>query len=149
MELIFKILCGGLYFIGSCFNLTYKEVSIIICIYLWPIICTLSTIPLVVSSFKLLVNKTMLGLFCTIFSLGYTLMYITFSILVMKSYSISDSDFSFDRCVINLTEIANGLNMSYAELNICIYVVGFILIVSFNLLVAYLIKRFLLKKSLT
>ena len=41
MKIVFGILCGILYLIGLFFGLSYKEISIIICIYMCPAACVL------------------------------------------------------------------------------------------------------------
>lgn len=142
MEFIYQFFSGILCQIGESLNLSYEPVTIFVCIYLWPVICTLTTIPIVRSALKLYEVKKNAGLISSILSMGYTLMCLMFSISMMNKYSLSSPFYSYDSLVENLYEIADGFNTSFETLNVYIYVIGFICIVSFNVIISYVIKRF-------
>ena len=142
MEFIYQFLSGILSQIGQSLHLCYEAVTIFLCIYLWPIICTLTTIPIVLSALKLFEEKKKTGLVSSILSMGYTFMCLLFSISMMNKYSISSPVYSYDSLVENLYEIANGFNTSFETLSVYIYVIGFICIVSFNIIISYVIKWF-------
>lgn len=87
MELIFQVLCGLLYLAGLPFGWSYQETSIYVCIYLWPMLCTLSTlstIPILWISVKR--RKWILS----VVSLLYTSVYVYFTIDVISRYPISN-----------------------------------------------------------
>lgn len=142
MKLIFEFLCGLLYLIGYPFGLTYEEISIYICIYLWPSLCTISTIPIILISFKKILNKKIVGIPCLISSIIYFLYYCYYTNLVICRYNISNPN-SFTNCMLDLKILAKYYEISYETLNILIYVIGFILIITFNIVVYKLIKKYL------
>lgn len=71
MELLFQILCGLLYLVGIPFGWSYQETSIYVCIYLWPTICTLSTIPMLWISIKR--HKWVMSAICLLYLNSATL----------------------------------------------------------------------------
>lgn len=125
IDVIFKILCGCLYLVGLPFGWSYQITSIVICIYLWPILCTLTTFPILLIS--ILRHKWII----TIFALFYTLFCIQFTVYFINRYSINDPN-AFMNCMIDLDSLAKYVGISYELLNILIYVIAFILIQLFN-----------------
>lgn len=134
MELIFQFLCGLLYLVGLPFGWSYQETSIYVCIYLWPMLCTLSTIPILWISVKR--RKWILS----VVSLLYTSVYVYFTIDVINHYPISNPA-SFMNCMTDLKSLAAYCGVTYAEINLLIYVVAFILILLFNFSVYMIIQK--------
>ena len=141
MEIIFKILCGLLYCVGLPFGWSYQTTSIYICIYLWPILCTLSTLPIVWQSVKLTRRKPVMGMIFTIISLVYTSCYALFTIDAINRYNISNPN-SFTNCMIDLLSLAAYLGITYETLNILIYVVLFVVIISINYILSKIISKY-------
>lgn len=140
MKTIFEVLCGILYLIGIPFGWSYETTSIYICIYLWPILCCISTFPILFSSIRFFFKKKLLiGSILTLLSTFYTYIYICFTLIILDRYSISDS-YSFYNCMIDLKIIAEYYNISYEALNIIIYVFGFLIIQIFNFLLFKIIN---------
>lgn len=139
-QLIFIFLCGILYIIGISFGLSYETTSIYICVYLWTILCIISTFPILYNSIKRIKYNKIIGIIYLIFSVIYTYCYIYITYISIKRYGNINDSYSFDRCVIDLCNIAKYVGVTYEEINIYIYVYGFILIVGFNLLLSYIIK---------
>ena len=127
IDLIFKILCGCLYLVGLPFGWSYQTTSIVICIYLWSILCTLTTFPILWESIRK--HKWVIAAL----SLFYTLFCIWITVYFTNRYSISDPN-AFMNCMIDLDSIAKYVGTSYELLNILIYVVAFVLIQLFNYL---------------
>lgn len=145
MKELFALLCGLLYIIGYPFGLTYEETSIYICIYLWPIICCISTIPILILSIINIVKHPIKGIICTIISAMYSYYYYWYTLLIIDRYNIHNKN-SFMNCMIDLKVLAERLNVSYEELNLFIYIVLFIGILLFNFIL-YRIFKFILNKN--
>jgi hypothetical protein len=143
--LIFKFLCGILYVIGLCFGWNYREASVYICIYLWPALCVLSTLPITVGLIhRIVANKSRwLSVFALPFAWFYTTCYITFSVLIYTYYT--DGIYHnnpFDMCMNDLQQIARERNTTYEHVNIVIYVYLFALIWLVNGILAYIAKPY-------
>ncbi len=133
--LLFQILCGLLYLAGLPFGWSYQESSIYVCIYLWPMICTLSTIPILWISIKR--HKWIMSAICLL----YTSVYVYMTIDVINRYSIKNPS-SFMNCMIDLKSLAEYCNLTYAEINLLLYVVLFILILLVDFCIYRLIKKY-------
>ena len=148
-QIIFGGLCGILYVIGLLFGWNYQETSVYICIYLWPILCIVSTIPMMYTVTRNIVlnRKRYLNLFLLPFTYAYNAMYLFIFGNVLQHYCLVNSPIGkntvnivFKQCYNDLVQIANSCNVSYAEANLHIYVVLFSIIVITNYLVYKLIK---------
>lgn len=140
MKILFTILCGLLYCIGTPFGWSYEITSIYVCIYLWPILCTLSTVPIIWQSIKLINRKTITGIILTILSFVYTAYYGYYTLEAINRYNINDPN-AFTNCMLDLISLASYLGISYETLNILIYVIGFITIIAFNFAISRIIKK--------
>lgn len=139
MTELFELLCGLLYLVGYPFGWTYQETSIYICIYLWPILCCLSTVPIIMVSLSCIVKHKISGIMFTLFSIVYLMYYIFYTNLAISRYSINNAN-SFNNCMLDLQMIAKQAGITYEELNIYIYVVLFAAIMAFNYTVYRIIK---------
>ncbi len=144
-KLIFVGLCGILYVIGLCLGWDYREASVNICIYLWPALCVLSTLPITVGLIhRIVVNKgRWLSVLALPFAWFYTTCYITFTVLIYTYYT--DSIYHnnpFDMCMNDLQHIAKDCNTTYEHVNIVIYVYLFVLIWLVNGILAYIAKPY-------
>lgn len=151
LKLIFGLLCGVLYLIGLCFGWTYQETSVYVCIYLWPALCTMTTLPISVGLVhRIVINKgRWISLLALPFTWLYTACYITFTILVYTYYndniysgSMPTIEQQFNMCMNDFQRIASACNTTYEEANIIIYVKLFILIVVVNGILAYITKPY-------
>ena len=143
IKLFFNFLCGLLYLIGLCFGWTYQEASVYICIYLWPALCVLSTLPITVGLIhRIVVNKgRWLSVVLLPFTWFYTSCYTFFTILIYNYYN--DPIYRnnpFDMCMNDLQRIARECNTTYEYVNIAIYVYLFALILLVNGILAYIAK---------
>lgn len=139
MTELFQLLCGLLYMVGYPFGWTYQETSIYICIYLWPILCCLSTVPIIFVSLSCIVKHKISGIVLTLLSVVYLMYYLFYTNLVIDRYNISNVN-SFNNCMLDLQMIARQTGVTYEELNIYIYVVLFIIIMTINYTIYRTIK---------
>ena len=86
-KLIFGVLCGILYIIGLPFGWNYQETSVYIWIHLWPILCILSTIPMLYYSVKRAMLKDK-GYMATFGIILYNFSFVLFYCNVLEHYSI-------------------------------------------------------------
>lgn len=145
-KIIFGILCGLLYWVGALLGLDYYEVSIVMCCYVWPVICTLSTLPILYHLLKRVrvdgrEAKWVAGLVASIL---YTLFYAFCTGYFIFSYHLSsvpgETAATFNKCVHDLTDLAQWLGVTYAVMNLIIYVLGFVFILAFNYMLAQWVK---------
>ena len=144
-KIIFTLLCGLLYLTGLCFGWSYQDTSVYICIYLWPVLCILTTLPITFGLIhRIVVNKgRWLSVLALPFAWLYTACYITFTILIWAYYTDTIYNSTpFDMCMNDLKRIAAELNTTYEHVNLVIYVYLFILIVLVNGLLAYIAKPY-------
>ena len=135
MEIIFKILCGILFCIGYLFGLSYADTSVIICIYLCPIVCMLAAFYAVCRTFKPngIWNRILFSI-----NMSLLVLYVVISDMFWEHYKTDDP---FTLCMNDLKAIAGRMNMSYEEVNILIYCVLFFGIILFHLLTVMLRKK--------
>lgn len=147
MEIIFEILCGCLYVIGLIFGWDYKETSVYICIYLWPILCVLiSLLPTVALVRNIVYNKRrILSIIGIPFAMLYTMVYVAIAGKLEEhyenSYLIGGINAQFDQCMRDLQQIASMCETTYAMVNLKIYVEFFIIILIANILIYYLLVK--------
>jgi len=152
MKIIFGLLCGLLYSIGWCFGWSYQETSVYFCIYLWPLLCVLSTLPITVGLIhRIIVNKgRWLSVLALPFAWLYTTCYVTFTILIYTYYTDNiyqngkgdEIQRIFNMCMKDLQRIAVECNTTYEDVNIAIYIYLFALIILVNWILAYIAKPY-------
>ncbi len=142
---IFQILCGLLYIIGAPFGWDYMYTSIIVCVYLWPILCTLSTLPILYYAIrKFIQTKRIVWGVTSCLSLAYTYMYVASTFVCHKLWGLNYEGgyrWAFAEVVDILRRCAVILHTTYEMLNIFIYVILFAFIIGFNLFITSLLKR--------
>lgn len=146
--MIFDILCVLLYLIGLPFGWTYQQTSVNICIYLWPALCEISYFAVGLAIIlRILFGKHRL---LALFLLPYYayIWYLKYALIIPGiHYHYRNATTAFDMCVQDLLQVAAACNTSYAAVNLIVYVLMFVVIVGFNLTVAYLIQPFNLRKQ--
>lgn len=128
IKLIFAILCGILYVIGLPFGWNYKETSVYICIYLWPLLCVACAM---FTTYKAIRKKKKVFIIvnCIIFVL-----YIMFTWAIFAYYSGLSVEDQFNDCMLKLYGLSDHTGLIYEAINLLIYVVLFSLIVLFHLI---------------
>ena len=127
MELIFDILCGGLLLIGLAFGLNYEEISVYICIYLWPILCSLMVSMVAVAAiYRWILKNSFLNAIVASCSTFATYLFYKLSYQFIEYYELSGDNQNgihqmFSLCMNDINIIARNIGMSYAEVNLYIY----------------------------
>ncbi len=140
--LIFTLLCGVLYIIGLIFGLTYQEVSVYICVYAVPVICTLSVFVInLVLLHKLVLSKNRF-LTCVLLFISFIhlMLYIANTEVLFDIYN-QPVDLCFNVVMTSLRDIAKNSGTTYEFVNLLIYCIIFPLIVGFNLFKAWFINK--------
>lgn len=128
-ELIFTVLCGVLFAIGTVFGLDYETVSVYICIYFLPLLCVLMPASIAVVAIynwiKRLTLMTTLNLGLSL-SATYSFLLIagelTNPYIAVNNYrQVHTIHEKFIACRDDLIIIASNLNMTYEEVNLWIY----------------------------
>lgn len=122
------------------FNISYQAASVYVCIYAWQILLLCSVIPVLYKGLRCITKKNVSGWITAISSLLYTTIYGFATYALFKHYPLNDVNYSFNLCVNDLRQLASHFGVSYSEINIYIYVIGFVLLVLLNLFLASIIK---------
>ena len=163
-EIIYYLLCGMLYLAGVVFGLSYEEISVYVCIFLWPALMT--ALPAIITLIALrnwhrkltLWNSTNLiasGTTTCVFWLISKKFYLLYTSPNLVHVHVSTVHDQFMACVEDLKFIASQLNMTYIEVNLWIYCVLSIVIAAvmwlwFEVTIPrrWLLNRLWLRKSL-
>ena len=128
-EIIFHVLCGLLYLVGLVFGLNYEEISVYVCIYLWPALCVAMPAAIMLTALFNWVKKLS---WWNTFNLGVSSA-VTYAFLlaageltapysmVTDFRSVSTIHEKFIACQSDLMRMANELNMTYQEVNLWVY----------------------------
>lgn len=126
MERIFDSLCKCLALIGKLFGWDYYKASVLICIHLWPLLCVVMALVMLAMAF-LSANPLWISV-CSIYVLfnlfGYW--------LAIKHYYPGTIDEIFTHCYSDLMTIAKEWHTTYAIVNLIVYVLAFILIMTLD-----------------
>ncbi|WP_400137008.1 hypothetical protein [Capnocytophaga canimorsus] len=129
MLLLFSICAAFLYVLSWFLGLNYKEISVYFNLYFQTIV------PIVIGVYfvgKYFINKRL-----NVFSLLTIVMLvgnIYLLLWVYKRYPIVKINYSFNKCVADLQWLAKYFKTQYVDVNIYIFVVGFILNIALYLL---------------
>ena len=126
MNKIFQFLCDCLAQIGHPFGCNYEKASVYICIHLWPLLCVvmfLVMLGIAVSTTKpLWITACFIYLLFNIF--GYW--------AVIKHNYPGSINVIFTLCYSDLMTIAKEQKTTYAIVNLVVFVLAFILIMTFD-----------------
>ena len=145
MNLIFAFLCGCLYVVGLIFGLDYKQVSVLVCCWLWPAICTASVLPLLYVAvrdfFRCKLALTRI-LYYVIACIAFAYFYFCFCFTneCLDRYPEMD-EVTFNLCMKDLQVLAAHIGISYEALNLLFYVVLFAVILTFNISACRLLSK--------
>ena len=126
MEKFFQFLCGCLAQIGRSFGWNYEKASVYICIHLWPLLCVVMSL-------------VMLGIAVSTINplwIAASIIYFLFNVFgylaVVKHFYPGTINEIFTHCYLDLMTIAKEWNTTYATVNLVVYVLAFILIMTFD-----------------
>ena len=131
-EFIFYALCGMLYVMGLSFGFSYEEMSVYVCIYLWPALFT--AMPAIITLIALYnwckkltlwncINLSASGTMTIAFWLISKEFWWLYTIPSLVHENLSTVHEQFQACVDDLMAIGTQLNMTYIEVNLWIYCV--------------------------
>ena len=137
LQLIFDFLCGILYVVGLMNGFNYEEFSVYVCIYAWPILCAaMPTIIALVALYNWVKKQTLWSTINLAISTGTAYIFWRIANLLIALYTrgyethprLETIHDKFTACLEDLMMMSDQLNMTYAELNLWIYCVLFLLI---------------------
>ena len=123
---IFQFLCSCLAQIGRLLGWNYERASVYICIHLWPLLCVV--VALVMLGIAVSTSNPLWIAACII----YFLLNIFAYWAVTKHYYPGTINEIFTHCYLDLRTIAKEWNTTYAIVNLVVYVLAFILIMTFD-----------------
>ena len=127
--------------LGKCFGLTYKQISVIFNLWIQGGVLVLSgCLPFVQSLMCPSLAHEGMWWVIRICALFYALMYLVGFVLMLRHYRLPFNR-AFDRCVSDLQHIASIWHCSYYAVNIIIFVILFLLLIGFNILLAWLVSQ--------
>ena len=126
MDKVFQFLCGCLAQIGRSFGWNYETVSVYICIHLWPLLCVVMALVMLVIA----VSTT--NPLCIAACIIYFLFNVFGYWAVIKHYYPGTINEIFTHCYSDLMTIAKEWKTTYAIVNLVVYVIAFILIMAFD-----------------
>lgn len=118
--------------IGAIFNISYQAASVYVCIYIWQGLLLCSVLPILIRGIHNITKKTIKGYFTTILSIVYSTFYGLATYQLFHHYPLNDINHSFNLCVKDLQQLASYFSISYYEINVYIYIIGFVLLLLFN-----------------
>lgn len=135
----FAICVGFLMLLGKLCGLTYKQISVVFNLWLQGTMLVLSAIlPFIISVIRICGGFTLPKLLLVVFLTIYALIYIWAFRRMLHHYHLP-VDRAFDRCVHDLQALARNWHTSYQVVNLLLFVVGFMLLLSLNLGMSYFI----------
>ena len=126
MDKVFQFLCGCLAQIGRPFGWNYEKASVYICIHLWPLLCVVMALVMLVIA----VSTT--NPLCIAACIIYFLFNVFGYWAVFKHYYPGTINEIFAHCYSDLMTIAKEWNTTYAIVNLVVYVIAFTLIMAFD-----------------
>ena len=127
--------------LGKCTGLSYVQISVVFNLWIQGGVLVLSgCLPFVQSlvcpslAHEGMWWVVMLSAWC------YAFMYLTGFVLMLRHYRLPFNR-AFDRCVSDLQHIASIWHCSYYAVNIIIFVILFLLLIGFNILLAWLVSQ--------
>ncbi len=127
--------------LGKCFRLTYKQISVIFNLWIQGGALVISgCLPFVQSLMCPFQAPEGMRWIIRICALFYALMYLVGFVLMLRHYRLPFNR-AFDKCVGDLLHIASVWHCSYHAVNIIIFVILFLLLISLNILLAWLVSQ--------
>ena len=127
--------------LGKCTGLSYVQISVVFNLWIQGGVLVLSgCLPFVQS--LMCSSQTHEGMWWVIMicALFYASVYLMGFVLMLRHYRLPFNR-AFDRCVSDLQRIAHVWHCSYYAVNITIFVIFFLLLLSLNIFLAWLVSR--------
>ncbi len=127
--------------LGKLFGLTYKQISVVFNLWVQGAILTLSGLaPFGMGIYKMMESFSVGWLVLSIIFVLYGIAYLFAFIEMVRHYHLPFND-AFDRCVSDLQRLAEKWHTTYQIVNLLIFVVFFLLIISINIVGSYLLLK--------
>ena len=138
---LFVLCCGILSLLGEVFDMTYKEICVIVNIYvqvgLW---AASSILPIIAATRAVIVKRNLWHTIVLFLTIVLGALYGTAAVWLVQRYALPLEE-SFDLCVEDLNAIASLMGTTYEIVNILIFVVFFVLCILGNYWLFRLINR--------
>lgn len=127
--------------LGKCFRLTYEQISVIFNLWIQGGVLVLSgCLPFVQSLMCPFQAPEGMRWIIRICALFYALMYLVGFVLMLRHYRLPFNR-AFDKCIGDLQHIASIWHCSYYAVNNIIFVILFLLLIGFNIILAWLVSQ--------
>jgi hypothetical protein len=139
-ECFFGACCGILYLTGKYLGFTYKEICVIVNIYLEAGLCLLSALWVTWATVKFFTHRKTIGngLIMTAGGL-YSIVYIGGFMWLCQHYAMPLND-AFDLCYRELIQLAKDCHTTYNNVNYAIFIIIFLVITIGNILLVKLLE---------
>ena len=142
-DCFFGACCGILYWTGRFLGFTYKEICVIVNIYMEAGLCLLSALWVTWATIKGFIHrKTLASGLLMATGIVYGLAYIGVFLWLCQHYSMPMND-AFDLCYNELIQLAIDYHTTYNNVNYAIFILLFLVIIIGNTL---LVKLLLIKQ---
>ena len=139
-ECFFGACCGILYLAGRSLGFTYKEICVIVNIYLEAGLCLLSALWVTWTSIKGFIHHKTLGSSLLMASgFVYGLAYIVGFLWICQHYAMPMNE-AFDLCYRELIQLAKEYHTTYNNVNYAIFILSFLVITIGNTLLVKLLE---------
>ncbi len=141
VESFFGTCCGVVYATGVAFGFTYKEICVIVNIYMESALCLLSALWVTwVAIERFCHRKTTGNGWLMTAGIIYGLVYLVGFLLICRHYAMPLSD-AFNLCYHELVQLAEDYNTTYINMNFVVFILFFLVVTIGNLLIAKKVKR--------
>ena len=140
-ECFFGACCGWLYAVGLILGYTYKEICVIINIYLESFLCLLSVLWVTwITIRKFIQTRTIGNGFLMTGGIAYGIAGILLFLWICNHYAMPMND-AFDLCYCELVQLAKEYHTTYNNVNYVIFIIFFLVCTLGNMGLAWLINR--------
>lgn len=146
-ECFFGTCCGSLYVLGLALGFTYKEICVIVNIYLEAGLCVLSALWVAwtcISSYCS--SKTWGRLTLMLAGIGYGLIYLIGFLWLRNHYAMPMND-AFDLCYRELIQLSKEYHTTYNNVNYVIFILFPLVCILGNIALATMIKRLTISRG--
>ena len=138
---LFRLCVCFLEFLGKTFKISYEKISIIVNLYIQGTLLMISgLLPLFASIYSIIHGVGWIETLCSIASLGYASIYLVGYSQLLSRYKNTSNQY-FDLCVDDLMALSKRWGMHYFMVNLLIFVVWWLSVISINVLAALWVLR--------
>lgn len=141
-DCFFEACCGILYWTGRFLGFTYKEICVIVNIYMEAGLCLLSALWVTWATIKCFTHRKTIG-YGLLMATGiiYAIAYIGGFMWLCQHYAMPMND-AFDLCYRELIQLAKDYHTTYNNINYIIFILLFLVITIGNILLVKLLDVF-------